>query len=88
MGRPIVLDLTAVRLSPGAIAHLIAELSQRAIRIIGIEGAEPADLGPDLPPLLKDGRPAGVETSDYPNPRRNRSQRRCCWKSRCAPASR
>jgi septum site-determining protein MinC len=61
VGRPIVLDLTAVRLSPGAIAHLIAELSQRAIRIIGIEGVEPADLGADLPPLLKNGRPAGVD---------------------------
>lgn len=61
VGRPIVLDLTAVRLSPGAIAHLIAELSQRAIRIIGIEGAESADLGADLPPLLKNGRPAGVD---------------------------
>jgi septum site-determining protein MinC len=73
VGRPIVLDLTAVRLSPGAIAHLIAELSQRAIRIIGIEGAESADLGADLPPLLKNGRPAASTTFRVPNPRRNRS---------------
>lgn len=61
VGRPIVLDLLAVTLSQGAIAHLIAELSQRAIRIIGIEGAAPADLGADLPPLLKNGRPAGMD---------------------------
>ncbi len=61
VGRPIVLDLSAVRLSHGAITHLIAELSQRAIRIVGIEGAEPADLGAELPPLLKSGRPAGID---------------------------
>ena len=61
VGRPIVLDLAAVTLSQGAIAHLIAELSLRAIRIIGIEGAVPADLGADLPPLLKNGRPAGMD---------------------------
>jgi septum site-determining protein MinC len=61
VGRPIVLDLAAVTLSQSAIAHLIAELSQREIRIIGIEGAEPSDLGPGLPPLLKNGRPAGLE---------------------------
>jgi septum site-determining protein MinC len=60
VGRPIVLDLVAVTLSQGAIGHLIAELSQRAIRIIGIEGAAPAELGSDLPPLLKNGRPAGI----------------------------
>ena len=61
VGRPIVLDLAAVTLSQGAIAHLIAELSLRAIRIIGIEGAAPADLGADLPPLLKNGRAAGMD---------------------------
>lgn len=61
VGRPIVLDLAAVTLSQGAIAHLIAELSLRAIRIIGIEGAVPADLGADLPPLLKNGRAAGMD---------------------------
>ena len=60
VGRPIVRDLAAVTVSQGAIAHLIAELSQRAIRIIGVEGAAPADLGADLPPLLKNGRPAGM----------------------------
>ena len=61
VGRPIVLDLAAVTLSNGAVTHLIGELSQRQIRIIGIESAEPSDFGPDLPPVLKGGRPAGGE---------------------------
>src|SRR6476620_4423430 len=36
LGRPMVLDVAAVKLSQPAIAHLIGELSQRGIRIIGI----------------------------------------------------
>jgi septum site-determining protein MinC len=63
IGKPVVLDLAAVTLSKAAIAHLLAELQTREIRIMGIEGANPADLGPELPPLLKGGRAAGaVET--------------------------
>jgi septum site-determining protein MinC len=68
VGRPIVLDLAAVMLSQSAIAHLIAELSQREIRIIGIEGAEPSDLGPGLPPLLKNGRAASLEETASAKP--------------------
>lgn len=56
IGKPVVLDLSAVTLSKAAIAHLLAELQTREIRIMGIEGANPADLGPELPPLLKGGR--------------------------------
>jgi septum site-determining protein MinC len=61
LGRPIVLDLAAVTLSEPAIAHLTAELSQRGIRIIGIEGTGQTNLGPALPPLLKGGRPAAIQ---------------------------
>jgi septum site-determining protein MinC len=60
-GRPIVLDLAAVALSQGAITHLISELSERCIRIIGIEGVEPTDVASGLPPVLKGGRPAGTD---------------------------
>jgi septum site-determining protein MinC len=60
IGKPVVLDLSAVTLSKAAIAHLLAELQTRDIRIMGIEGANPADLGPELPPLLKGGRAAGA----------------------------
>lgn len=59
IGRPTVLDLTAVTLSTSAIEHLIAELGAREIRIMGIEGSDPATLGADLPPSIKGGRPVG-----------------------------
>ena len=60
VGKPVVLDLSGVNLSKDAIAHLVAELQTRDIRIMGIEGANPAEIGPELPPVLKGGRPAGA----------------------------
>jgi septum site-determining protein MinC len=60
VGRPVVLDLAATTLSVSGIAHLISELGERNIRILGIEGADPEQLGPSLPPLLKGGRSAAV----------------------------
>src|SRR6185436_8923725 len=56
-GKPVVLDLSAVDLSQSAIAHLIASLEQRNIRILGIEGVDPAHLATNMPPLLTGGRP-------------------------------
>ncbi|MGE4249761.1 MAG: septum site-determining protein MinC [Parvibaculaceae bacterium] len=55
-GRPVVLDLVNVKLSKAGIVHLIACLAERNIRVIGLEGADPAELGPELPPVLS-GRP-------------------------------
>src|SRR5215467_2946278 len=60
VGRPVVLDLAAVSLSSAAVAHLISELEARDIRIMGIEGVDPAALGPGLPPVLKGGRAASA----------------------------
>jgi septum site-determining protein MinC len=65
-GRPVVLDLAAVKLSESAIAHLIAQLGERGIRIMGIENTGEAQLGPSLPPLLKGGRPAGGDETLEP----------------------
>ena len=56
VGRPVVLDLGAVSLSSAAVAHLVSELEARDIRIMGIENADPAALGPGLPPVLTGGR--------------------------------
>ena len=50
--QPVVLDLTAVRLSPHAIMHLIANLEERRIRILGIEGVNAAEAHGGLPPVL------------------------------------
>jgi septum site-determining protein MinC len=66
VGRPTVLDLAAVTLSTSAIAHLIEELRARDIRIMGLEGADPALLDASLPPQLKGGRSTGI--LDTPDP--------------------
>lgn len=58
VGKPVVLDLSAVLLSKDAIAHLVVELQKRDIRVIGIEGVDPAEIGPELPPVLKGGQTA------------------------------
>ena len=55
-GRAVVLDLASVKLHKPGIIHLLACLTERNIRVIGLEGADAAVLGPDLPPLMS-GRP-------------------------------
>jgi len=55
-GRPAVLDLAGLTLAPAEVAALIRELEGRGIRIMGLEGAEAAAYGPDLPPVLTSGR--------------------------------
>ena len=57
VGKPVVLDLSAVELSQSAIAHLVASLEQRDIRILGIEGVDAGHLTSSMPPLLTGGRP-------------------------------
>lgn len=56
VGKPVVLDLSAVDLSQTAIAHLVANLEQRNIRVLGIEGVDAAHLTTSMPPLLTGGR--------------------------------
>jgi septum site-determining protein MinC len=70
VGRPVVLDLASVALDRDAIVQLVAELERRDIRIMGLEGANAADLGLGLPPLLKGGRPASDDVLDTPPPRK------------------
>lgn len=57
-GYPVALDLSAVRLSPNAIAQLVTNLEERNIRVLGIEGIEPTDGTAMLPPVLRSGRGA------------------------------
>jgi septum site-determining protein MinC len=55
-GYPIVVDLSAVTLSPNGIAELLASLSDRNIRVLGVEGIDPSAAAPGLPPILRPGR--------------------------------
>jgi septum site-determining protein MinC len=54
--KPVMLDLAATSLSTSAIRHLITSLSERSIRVLGLEGVDASALEPDLPPLLSGGR--------------------------------
>ena len=56
-GHAVALDLSAVQLSPHGIAHLVASLEERNIRVLGIEGVEPSEVA-GLPPILRGGRGA------------------------------
>jgi septum site-determining protein MinC len=58
VGRPVVVNLAPAALNGPGITQLIASLEERNIRILGLEGVDPAALGPGLPPLLRGGRPA------------------------------
>jgi septum site-determining protein MinC len=60
-GKAVILDLAAVKLSESAIAHLIDQLAERGIRIMGLEGVDPSSLGPKLPPVLLGSRHGGEE---------------------------
>jgi septum site-determining protein MinC len=67
-GRSVVLDLSTVKLGQPGIRHLLTQLAERGIRIIGLEGADAAQLDPSLPPLLTSGRPAGPRAVEAPAP--------------------
>jgi len=64
-GHAVALDLSAVRLSPNGIAHLVASLEERNIRVLGIEGVEPSEAA-GLPPILRGGR--GTQNLDVHEP--------------------
>jgi septum site-determining protein MinC len=55
-GKPVVLDLSGVDLSQSAIDHLVKNIEQRDIRVLGLEGVDAEKLSPKLPPLLSGGR--------------------------------
>jgi septum site-determining protein MinC len=56
VGKPVVLDLSAVDLSQSAIAHLVTSLEQRNIRVLGVEGVDADRVTTSMPPLLTGGR--------------------------------
>jgi septum site-determining protein MinC len=64
VGKPVVLDLSAVDLSQPAIAHLVSNLEQRNIRVLGIEGVAEDHLTANLPPLLTGGRACAITRTE------------------------
>jgi septum site-determining protein MinC len=60
LGRAVLLDLSALR--PKQVEHKtrLARLHKRNIRIMAVEGTDPAWLGPGMPPLVNAGPSIGV----------------------------
>jgi septum site-determining protein MinC len=56
--RPIVLDVQDLEIDRVQLRDLVNQLGMRNVRIMGIEGARPSLLGPDLPPAMSNGRAA------------------------------
>jgi len=61
VGKPVVLDLSALDLSQSAIAHLVTSLETRNIRILGIEGVDAALVTTSMPPFPTAGRNCVVQ---------------------------
>jgi len=57
--RPVVLDVDGLDIDRAELRTLVEALKARNVRVMGIEGARSSLLGPDLPPAMTDGRPAG-----------------------------
>jgi septum site-determining protein MinC len=68
VGKPVVLDLSAVDLSQSGIAHLVASLEQRDIRVLGIEGVDAAQVTTSMPPLLTGGRSCMIAQNEPKKP--------------------
>ncbi len=54
-----MLDVTELQIDRAQLKELLAELSNRNVSIMGIEGARPSMMAPGMPPALKGGRPSG-----------------------------
>ncbi len=60
VGRPIILDVSALALDKEGLTKLIADLAERDVRIMGVEGTKASWLGLGMPPLVSGSRAAGI----------------------------
>lgn len=58
LDRPVVLDVSELSIKKAELKQLIDDLAERKVRIMGIEGARPSQLTPEMPPAMKGGKPA------------------------------
>ena len=59
-GRPIIVDVTNLKVSKRELAAFMADLHERGIRIMALEGADSSMSGLGLPPVISGGKPAGM----------------------------
>jgi septum site-determining protein MinC len=86
VGKPVVLDLSALELSQSGITHLIQNLEQRNIRVLGLEGVDEALVSTSMPPLLTGGRNTMLVQND-PKEAREKEAAREQLKGKAKPAS-
>jgi septum site-determining protein MinC len=71
-GKSVVIDVSGLSLSKPTFLGLLDELSRRDIRILGVEGANPADVDGRVPSLVRGQadrpEPAGAPAVQYPAP--------------------
>src|SRR5215207_6041072 len=60
VGRAVLLDVSALRLKQAELKALLARLNKRNIRIMAVEGTDPAWLGPEMPPLVNAGSQTNI----------------------------
>ena len=58
--RPVIVDLSGLSLEKAELTALVADLHERGVRVLGLEGADPSMLGLGLPPAMTGGRPVGA----------------------------
>ncbi len=65
-GRPVVLDVATLQPGKAGLAELLQKLTERNIKVMGIEGAEPSWLDFAMPPLLLSGRQVSANSGEAP----------------------
>src|SRR5215207_7971637 len=60
LGRAVLLDVSALWLNEVELKALLSDLLARNIRVMAVEGTDPAWLGPGMPPLVNAGSQNGV----------------------------
>ena len=59
-GRAIIVDVSGLKVSKRELAAFMADLHERSIRIMALEGADESMTGLGLPPAISGGKPADI----------------------------
>ena len=54
--KPVILEMAGIELGPKEYRNLLSNLTLRHVRVMGVENASPALVGPHLPPVVTGGR--------------------------------
>jgi septum site-determining protein MinC len=87
VGKPVVLDLSALELSSSGITHLVSSLEQRNIRVLGLEGVDESYVTTSMPPLLTGGRNCMLAQNEPKETRETREAAKDALKAKPKPAS-